>query len=189
MKFIILIIGSSLALTQLQSQTHHLIETNESTGPNRDISILHNLSLGNQSFAGLRLFSGTGQQQGFGGFTQTNLNYTAIPDWKGYLSIWSGSSTDATGNGINLVAAEGDGKIRFYTLGAQPSNLRMILLSNGNVGIGNSNPQEKLQIQDGDIYLSDITGGIIMRSPDGTCYRMTVQNGGAPLFTALLNCP
>jgi len=36
----------------------------------------------------------------------------------------------------------------------------------GYIGIGTENPRAKLEITDGDIYLSDISQGVIMKSPD-----------------------
>ena len=58
----------------------------------------------------------------------------------------------------------------------------------GNVGIGTDNPKTKLQVTDGDIYVSDINRGIIMKSPDGTCWRGTLDNTGN-LFFSPIDCP
>jgi hypothetical protein len=58
----------------------------------------------------------------------------------------------------------------------------------GNVGIGVELPRAKIHIQSGDIYLEDATKGVIMKSPDGSCWRMTVSNSGAPVFTKIA-CP
>lgn len=41
----------------------------------------------------------------------------------------------------------------------------------------------------GDVYVSDNTKGIILKSPDGTCYRFTVANGGALNAGASVTCP
>ncbi|MBX2815084.1 MAG: hypothetical protein KTR24_03770 [Saprospiraceae bacterium] len=56
----------------------------------------------------------------------------------------------------------------------------------GNIGIGDfeqersavSNPKAKLHIKDGDIYLEDVSSGVIMKSEDGNCWRMTIDNSG-----------
>jgi hypothetical protein len=50
--------------------------------------------------------------------------------------------------------------------------------NNGNVGIGTENPDVKLQIADGDIFIEDIDHGIIMKSPDGNCWQGTLNNQG-----------
>jgi Secretion system C-terminal sorting domain/YadA head domain repeat (2 copies) len=48
----------------------------------------------------------------------------------------------------------------------------------GFVGIGTSDPKAKLQVSGGNIYLEEISAGIIMRSPDGSCWKLTVANNG-----------
>ena len=58
----------------------------------------------------------------------------------------------------------------------------------GSVGIGVEVPEAKLQVADGDIYISDIEKGIIMKSPDGNCWRGTLDNSGQLGFTSI-DCP
>jgi len=48
----------------------------------------------------------------------------------------------------------------------------------GNVGIGTASPASKLEVDGGDIEVDDSASGLILRSPDGTRYRVTVANGG-----------
>ncbi|MFO0452298.1 MAG: hypothetical protein ACK52I_27195 [Pseudomonadota bacterium] len=43
-------------------------------------------------------------------------------------------------------------------------------------------------VQTGDILINTINSGVIMKSPDGNCWRMTVNNAGAPVF-ASITCP
>lgn len=57
-----------------------------------------------------------------------------------------------------------------------------------NLGIGTTYPNAKLQVKEGDIYIEDINKGIIMTSPNGQCWRMTVSDAGAAVFTAI-SCP
>jgi len=40
-----------------------------------------------------------------------------------------------------------------------------------------------------DVYVTDQTKGIVLRSPDGTCYRFTVANGGTLNAGTAITCP
>lgn len=51
--------------------------------------------------------------------------------------------------------------------------------SNGNVGIGTTNPSSKLEVDGGDIEISDNGNGIILRSPSGSLTRrLYLKNDG-----------
>jgi len=58
----------------------------------------------------------------------------------------------------------------------------------GNVGIGIDDPSAKLHIADGDVYIEDIDHGIIMKSPNGQCWRGTLNDQGTLNF-AQTTCP
>jgi len=59
----------------------------------------------------------------------------------------------------------------------------MVDKTTGNLGIGTTNPAYKLDV-DGTIRAQ----GVILTSPNGTCYRVTVSDAGA-LNTASITCP
>ncbi len=63
-----------------------------------------------------------------------------------------------------------------------------IATNTGNVGINTANPKSKLQVTNGDVYIETASRGVIMKSPDGNCWRMTVTNSGQPQFTQIA-CP
>ena len=54
----------------------------------------------------------------------------------------------------------------------------LYILSSGNVGIGTTSPTSKLHVSAGDVEVDTIAKGVILKSPDGTRYRVTVANGG-----------
>lgn len=82
------------------------------------------------------------------------------------------------------------GEINFSTLapGAGYREERMRINELGNVGIGTDKPAAKLHIADGDIYIEDISKGIIMKSPNGEFWRGTVDNSGILRFSKI-DCP
>lgn len=67
-------------------------------------------------------------------------------------------------------------------------NFNLFLQNDGNVGIGTGEPIAKLQVADGDIFIEDIDRGIIMKSPDGKCWRGTLNNLGQLQFSELPDC-
>ena len=65
---------------------------------------------------------------------------------------------------------------------------RMRIDELGNLGIGTADPQTKVHVRNGDVYLEDIGAGIIMRSQNGGCWRLSVEDDGDPKFNAI-PCP
>jgi len=74
--------------------------------------------------------------------------------------------------------------------GASPSigNKVVAIRTTGEFGIGTTDPSSRLEIANGDIYISDVDRGLIMRSPDGQCWRGTLDNEGGLRFTPI-DCP
>jgi hypothetical protein len=64
--------------------------------------------------------------------------------------------------------------LQLWTGGAS----RLHITTAGNVGIGTTSPSSKLQVSAGDVEVDTIAKGVILKSPDGTRYRVTVANGG-----------
>ncbi len=65
---------------------------------------------------------------------------------------------------------------------------RAVFTPNGKFGFGTLNPGSTLTVGGGDINVMDIGSGIIMKSPNGNCWRVTVNNSGTLISTSI-TCP
>jgi len=61
-------------------------------------------------------------------------------------------------------------------------------LNAGKLGIGTSKPASKLEIANGDIFINNATNGIILKSPNGQCWRITINDTGEFQKTSI-DCP
>ena len=66
-------------------------------------------------------------------------------------------------------------------------NNSVVLGNNANVGIGTSAPKAKLEVRGGNIYIA-MPNSLIITSPNGACWFITVNNSGA-LSTIPVTCP
>ncbi len=125
------------------------------------------------AFAGMNNTEGqdnvaVGRNSGLSNTTESNNTFL------GTQANGAAGVTNATAVGYNASVTQSDSVV----LGA----------SNASVGIGNSAPKAKLHLTGGKIYVEADGQGIILKSPDGTCYEITVANGGT-LGTASVTCP
>ena len=156
---------------------------------NRVLMSLQNTSTSFASNAALKVTAGNS-----GSFTILNHHsstYTVTNDADDMGQIWS------SGKGLIIRASplsasqDYNGSIRFYTgwqQAAFASNERMRIEANGNIGIGTAAPKAKVEVANGDVYLTDPTKGIILKSPNGNCWRVTVDNTGN-LVRTQITCP
>lgn len=75
-------------------------------------------------------------------------------------------------------------------IGSSSNLVRSVYTTNiyavgGSVGIGTTSPESKLTVTGGDAEVTDSASGVILKSPDGTRYRITVANGGTLTVTAV----
>ena len=103
----------------------------------------------------------------------------------------------STGAGWNLndkATANGGLNHHFsvdYTNGSTSNEKVLKLTPDGKTGLGFSyteTPPSKLSVKGGDVNIIDVGNGVVMKSPNGSCWRMTVSNSGQPVFTAIV-CP
>ncbi|ANF52065.1 hypothetical protein A0O34_16765 [Chryseobacterium glaciei] len=114
---------------------------------------------------------GTGNLMGeynFGGYLSSGWNYSLASVRGAY-----------DGDGTTL-----DSSLDFLT----SSTVRMKILANGNVGIGTSVAKSKVHVATGDVYIEQVGNGVIMKSPNGNCWRVTVSNTGT-FTSAAMTCP
>lgn len=105
--------------------------------------------------------------------------------------LFSENNTIQMGIEYDGIGAGTSNKMHILDFGQQ----RMVTFaSTGNVGIDNTNPIAKLhvdgsvRVSNDDIYIEDINKGVIMKSPDGNCWRMTIDNAGGVVVTSI-GCP
>jgi hypothetical protein len=82
----------------------------------------------------------------------------------------------------------GSGQPRDLVLEADSIERLRVLASNGNVGLGTQAPASRLTVSGGDAEVTDSASGIILKSPDGTRWRVTISNLGV-LTTASITPP
>jgi hypothetical protein len=157
------------------------IKADVPSGDERALIRLRNTSVANTSSVSLALEANDGLNGA--AFTLTSGQFSTIPDFDrmGVISV--------NGKGFSIYSTSDYGSIRFYTNMNENGIIeRMRINAEGYVGIGTSSPFAKLQVTDGDIYISDINRGIIMKSPNGQCWRGTISNSGNLNFTPV-ECP
>jgi hypothetical protein len=195
----ILIEGTSIQ-SMIQSNTD-LGNKIEITGNGQDIDLI---TLKNENYSRVASYSisdNAEQNAPFVGYKargsiNTPANIQAEDRITGIYGYAYGNGNYFGNAAVELIAGEQSGSngmssyIKFGTtnIGSIQRQERMRIAENGNVGIGTSTPKSKLQVTDGDIYIENASKGVIMTSPNGNCWRMTVNDTGNPVFTSI-NCP
>ena len=69
---------------------------------------------------------------------------------------------------------------------------RAVISENGNLGIGafspSNLPPSRVSVATGDVNIMEVSKGVIMKSPNGSCWRLTVDNSGN-IVTTSITCP
>lgn len=106
-------------------------------------------------------------------------------------------SDETAGDAYNLVNnTKGNEVQNFAVYNKTDERVEMSFDGNGNIGIirgntgfGTNEAKAKVHVAQGDVYISDINHGIIMKSPDGNCWKGTVDNFGQLNFVLMEQCP
>jgi hypothetical protein len=180
------IVNAQLEETDLtKTSSRLLIEGRHIGGSGRTYLTLRNLSNGRGACVDMRIYSGGTSFTSIGHHsTSYGSGYTYLPLYAGFGQIWS------TGEGLILRASpvtkeDPEGIIRFETgwRDEGSSNERMRISAAGYIGIDCTSPHARLQLGSGDIYLQNPESGIIMTSPNGQCWKLTVTNKGKAKYS------
>jgi hypothetical protein len=164
--------------------------TSSSEPEGRILIDVRNVSTSTASQAIMRITAGNGGN--FTNLAHSASTYTVGSDTDSGV-LWSSGTGGLVLRASPKSSSDPDvNAIRFQT-GWNPGALnvtydRMILDKNGYLGIGTMTPKAKLEVTDGDVYVNDATKGIILKSPNGNCWRVTVDNTGNFVRTAI-SCP
>jgi hypothetical protein len=174
--------------TYLSAQQHLFIEANGTiNGNNRDLIIASNVNAGSASLARIVVLSGdtsASQMQTETALSSLAPSYIASPGYAGYGVLSNNTS------GLIMRSASAAGDMKFLVGGGSISNNTMMtILNNGNIGIGTQTPSSRIEINNGDVYINNLNSGVIMKSPNGTCWRFQPTNSGMANFTQLSSCP
>jgi hypothetical protein len=156
---------------------------NDPSGDSRNYLDINNQSLSNRSIAWMQLSAG--EPNSF--TTLQHCSETYDFDGDKYTDF---GQVVSTGSGL-IVRASGEEGIIKFLLGSNEINSsveRMRLTNDGNLGVGTEKPVARMQVADGDIYIEDINNGVIMKSPNGNCWRQTINDDGTMKITAI-TCP
>lgn len=152
-----------------------------SSGDDRTFLTINNKSTSSDAQVSMRFTAGGGSNGTFLG--HISPTYSLVANYANFGQLAS--------NGNGLIVQAANGILRFQT-GIGPANIgvydRMTILNNGNIGVGTGTPKAKLEITDGDVYVNDAAKGIILKSPNGNCWRVTMDNTGNFVRTSI-TCP
>ncbi|MFK7935997.1 MAG: hypothetical protein AB8G22_20960 [Saprospiraceae bacterium] len=122
---------------------------------------------------------------------KTRLTVEAKNDDAVGIHIWSNTNTVPSGgtvDGATIGYKRASDILKINNSTSFFNDNHLTLTKSGNVGLGTEDAKAKLHIEDGDIYLKEIGRGVIMRSPNGNCWRMTIDDNGDFVKTQI-TCP
>jgi hypothetical protein len=126
----------------------------------------------------------TGGQNAFFGMFAGDVNQTGSRNtalgWG--ANVGAGNLTFATAVGANALAATNNSLVLGAIAGVNGAP------ADTNVGVGTSAPKTKFHLRNGKVYIEANGQGVILKSPSGSCFEMTVTDAGTLAVTATA-CP
>ena len=113
----------------------------------------------------------------FPNLTENFADFGQLVSYGPGLILRAGSLSNTQGI-IKFITADNEGLPRE----------RMRLAANGNFGVGVKIPSAKIHVENGDVYIGTPYNGLIMKSPSGNCFKITVNDNGS-LSTNYISCP
>lgn len=112
------------------------------------------------------------------GYNQTG-SFNTFVGWAASPESGHTDLTNATAIGAHAVVSESNALVLGAMSGVNQG-------TSVNVGIGTAAPAATLHVAGGDVYVSTVGNGVILKSPDGTkCARISLDNSGALVTTAV----
>ncbi len=144
--------GALLEVNKLQNADTAIRVLNESTGAAASQTVLvGNLASGGQ----------------YGYFRHFGNSYTTSGPYMASSTVVSANDL----GGLNLITSNSAALMRFYTGGGADANLRMVILSNGNVGIGTAAPVSKFQVTAGASATTTVNFGEVGTASSHACFN------------------
>lgn len=179
MKAIIFTVISLFGLA-LSGQRTLDIELNED-GEFRNTVVINNSNTSNASAVSFTLSSGASSNPSEGRLTNWSNGYNLVPGFSGFTGI------NGLTSGVLLRAPSNTGQVKFLTgLGEQT---RMLIDSNGEIGIGTANPEEKLHLSDGNLYIATAGQTIIFKVASNVCRSLNINAANGNLSAPIVPCP
>ncbi len=157
-----------------ESTSLFTLSANSTGTTGRKVLGINNLSNDYGSASRFDISAGTGSNKATANLITFSKSYSLSSEYAGYTVLNTGYDLP----GLIIRAQGSNGLLRFLVGGNEFDQYEKMQI----------NKDGLIKATEGDIFIQNITKGVIMKSPDGQCWRMTVSNEGTAVFTAI-SCP